>query len=72
VLIDAPPALISSDSQVFAEAADSNYLIVRALEVQAPVLVRTNALLEENDVALAGAFLNGFKQTIPDWMYRLL
>jgi len=70
VVIDAPPAHVSSLGVAVSGKADGTLLVVEAERTRAPVVEMVKRRIAESGGKVVGAVLNRRRYHIPDFIYR--
>jgi Mrp family chromosome partitioning ATPase len=72
IVVDCPAIESGEHAALLPEAADGIFLVVRAEATRPAVIVHAKALVEQAGGRFLGAVLNGRRNYIPGFLYRLL
>jgi Mrp family chromosome partitioning ATPase len=72
ILIDSPPATISSDGLAISKKVDGVVLVLEAENTRWPIVESVKSLIERNGGNLLGMVFNKRRYYIPDSIYRRL
>ncbi|MCC6581126.1 MAG: polysaccharide biosynthesis tyrosine autokinase [Phycisphaeraceae bacterium] len=70
ILIDTPPALLTSEAQILAKSVDAAVIVVRASRDKRGMVARLLRLLESQNAAVLGIILNGVRTSAGGYLSK--